>query len=220
MGSRQDGIRTEHFREYTGYRILSGEVFLDGKPVQLRNPMQALRAGIGYLTEDRKYNGLILIQDVKFNITISNLVSLLRGRAINENEEIVVANKYKESLGIRTPSIKQTVMYLSGGNQQKVSLAKLLFTNPKVLILDEPTRGIDVGAKYEIYSLINKMVAEGISIIMISSELSELIGMCDRIYVMSEGHFTGELLRDEFSEHTIMEMATKVKEDIIYESAQ
>lgn len=218
MGAGRTEFALSVFGNTPGYKILSGEVFLDGKPVQIRNPMDALKAGIGYVTEDRKYNGLVLIQDIKFNITFSNLESLIKGRVINEKEEYVVANKYKEKLAIRAPSIKQKVLYLSGGNQQKVSLAKLLFTNPKLLILDEPTRGIDVGAKYEIYSLINRMVAEGISIIIISSELSELIGMCDRIYVMSEGRITGEVNKNEFSEHTIMELATNIKEEKSYEA--
>ena len=207
MGAGRTELALSIFGNAAGYRILSGEIFLDGECVKTHTPMDALESGIAYVTEDRKRNGLVLIQDVKYNITISNLESLLRRRVINENEEFVVANKYKEDLDIRATSIKQKVRNLSGGNQQKVSMAKVLFTNPKVLILDEPTRGIDVGAKYEAYSLINKMAAEGMSIIMISSELSELIGVCDRIYAMSDGRITGQVNQQDFSEQKIMEMA-------------
>jgi putative multiple sugar transport system ATP-binding protein len=214
MGAGRTEFALSVFGNAPGYRILSGEIYLDGERVKLHYPMDALESGIAYVTEDRKKNGLVLIQDVKFNITISNLGSLLRGWVINENEEIVVGNKYKNDLDIRATSIKQKVINLSGGNQQKVSMAKVLFTNPKVLILDEPTRGIDVGAKYEMYSLINKMAAEGISIIMISSELSELIGMCDRIYAMSDGIITGQVDKEDFSEQKIMELATNIKENL------
>lgn len=218
MGAGRTELALSVFGNAHEYRILSGEIYLDGERVKLHNPMEALESGIAYVTEDRKQNGLVLIQDVKFNITISNLGSILRGWIINENEEIVVGNKYKNDLDIRATSIKQKVINLSGGNQQKVSMAKVLFTNPKVLILDEPTRGIDVGAKYEIYSLINKMAAEGISIVMISSELSELIGMCDRIYVMSDGIITGQVDKEDFSEQKIMELATNLKENNTYEA--
>jgi putative multiple sugar transport system ATP-binding protein len=166
-------------------------------------------AGIAYVTEDRKGNGLILIQDIKYNTTISNLEKLTEGIVINENEEINVANDLKKSIGIKAPSIKQLVGNLSGGNQQKVSLAKWLFTNPKVLILDEPTRGIDVGAKFEIYSLMNRLVEQGMSIIMISSELLEVLGMSDRLYVMSEGRITGELKAEEATEQSVMALATR-----------
>ena len=150
---------------------------------------------------------------MKFNITISNLESILRGQVINENEEIVVANKFKKDLDIRATSIQQKVLNLSGGNQQKVSMAKFLYTTPQVLILEAPTRRNNVGAKDEIYSLIDKMAAEGLSIILISSELSELIGMCDRIYAMSEGFITGQVSKKDFSEQKIMELATNLKEN-------
>lgn len=146
---------------------------------------------------------------MKYNITISNLKALTRGLTINSNEEIIVANQYKDSIGIKTPSVGQKVVNLSGGNQQKVQIAKWLFAEPKVLILDEPTRGIDVGAKYEIYTLMNKLVEQGMSIIMISSELAEVIGMSDRIYVMSEGRITGELQGAEATAEKIMEYAVR-----------
>ena len=224
MGAGRTELALSIFGNTPGYKIESGELLLEGKKVKFKNPMNALRQGFAYVTEDRKRNGLVLIQDIKFNITISNLDSVINGKfarvvkVINENEEIIVANQYKEKLGIRAPSIKQKVLNLSGGNQQKVSVAKSLFTNPTHMILDEPTRGIDVGAKFEMYNLMRDMVSQGVSIIMISSELSELIGMCDRIYVMSDGQITGEVRRDEFSEQRIMQLATNIKEDRSCES--
>ena len=218
MGAGRTELALSIFGNAPEYRILSGQVYVDGKPVRLRNPMDAFLEGIAYVTEDRKRDGLVLIQDIKYNVTISNLDALIRGRTINQNEEIIIANKYKNDLDIRATSIKQIVRNLSGGNQQKVSMAKVLFTNPKILILDEPTRGIDVGAKFEIYNLMNSMADQGMSIIMISSELSELIGMCDRIYVMSEGQITGELEKKNFGEHKIMELATNIKEKVTYET--
>lgn len=148
-----------------------------------------------------------MIQDIKYNNSITNLEALQNGLAINENEEIIMANSYRESINIKAPSILQKVGNLSGGNQQKVQIAKWLFAKPNILILDEPTRGIDVGAKYEIYSLMNKLVEEGMSIIMISSELSEVLGMSDRLYVMSEGTITGELSAEEATEEKVMAMA-------------
>jgi putative multiple sugar transport system ATP-binding protein len=212
MGAGRTELALSIFGNTLGYKLTSGEARIDGKAVSLSTPMKALDFGIAYMTEDRKKNGIILIQNIKYNITLSNLKLLLRNFFINENEEIVIANKYKNELGIRATSIDQVVENLSGGNQQKVSLAKLLFTKPKLLILDEPTRGIDVGAKFEIYNLINKMAAEGMSIILISSELAEIIGMSNRVYVMSEGMFTGVLSREELNEHSIMELATNIKE--------
>jgi putative multiple sugar transport system ATP-binding protein len=218
MGAGRTELALSVFGNAPGYRIISGDILLHGKKVNIRNPMDALNKGIAYITEDRKRNGLVLIQDIKFNTTLSNLNCLMNGLAINEKEEIIAANKFKNDLDIRATSIKQKVLNLSGGNQQKVSMAKVLFTEPEVLILDEPTRGIDVGAKYEIYLLINQMAARGMSIVMISSELSELIGMCDRIYALSDGRITGQLNQDEFSEHRIMELATNIKENNKYES--
>ncbi len=212
MGAGRTEFALSIFGNTPGYKLENGELFMNGNGLKLQNPMDALESGIAYVSEDRKRNGLILKQDIRFNITISNLKSLLRGRVINHKEEIIAANRYKDELGIKTPSVQQTVMNLSGGNQQKVSLAKLLFTEPKLLILDEPTRGIDVGAKFEIYSLMNRLVEQGMSIIMISSELPEIIGMSDRVYVMSNGHITGELSRDEVSEQSIMKFATTIKE--------
>ena len=189
------------------YKIKSGEVIIDGVSHWFKSPKDAMNAGIAYVSEDRKGNGLVLIQDIKYNISLANLKELVNGWSIDENKEIVVANQFVKDINIRTPSVEQKVGNLSGGNQQKVQIAKWLFSKPKVLILDEPTRGIDVGAKFEIYSLMNKMVEEGMSIIMISSELPEVLGMSDRLYVMSEGYITGELTREEATEEKVMKMA-------------
>lgn len=209
MGAGRTEFAMSLFGNPTGYKITGGEVFLDGEKVTFNKPKDAIKNGIAYVSEDRKGNGLVLIQDIKYNISIANLEELQEGIAINENEEINVANSYKESINIKAPSIEQKVGNLSGGNQQKVQLAKWMFVKPKVLILDEPTRGIDVGAKYEIYSLMNKLVEEGMSIIMISSELPEVLGMSDRLYVMSNGSITGELSSEEADENKVMAMAIK-----------
>ena len=151
----------------------------------------------------------MLIQNIKYNITLADLEILQNGLSLDENKEVQMANELKSSMKIKAPSIMQKVGNLSGGNQQKVQLAKWLFAKPKVLILDEPTRGIDVGAKYEIYTLMNRLVEEGMSIIMISSELPEVLGMSDRLYVMSGGSITGELSAEEADERKVMAMAVR-----------
>jgi putative multiple sugar transport system ATP-binding protein len=163
---------------------------------------------VAYVTEDRKADGLILIQDVKQNITLANLRAIANRGVLDDNAEVKVANEYKESLNIKTPSVEQKVSNLSGGNQQKVSLSKWLFVRPEVLILDEPTRGIDVGAKFEIYTIMNRLVEQGMSIIMISSELPEILGMSDRVYIVSAGRITGEMPIEEATQEKIMEKAT------------
>ena len=187
---------------------LSGELLLNGEPKNFKHPSNAIGSGIAYVTEDRKKESLILIQNIKNNITLGNLRSLSSNGIINENEEINVANKYKDDLTIKAPDIEQLLVNLSGGNQQKVSVGKWLFTEPNILILDEPTRGIDVGAKFEIYTIMNKLIDEGLSIIMISSELPEVLGMSDRIYVMAHGEITGELDIEDATQDKIMKMAT------------
>ena len=212
MGAGRTELALSVFGNTPKYKLLEGEIYVEGKKVDFKTPRDATRAGLAYVSEDRKHNGLILIQDVKFNTTIANLDKLLEGIVVNENEEIVQVTEYKKSLNIKTPSIKQLVGNLSGGNQQKVQIAKWLFAEPKVLILDEPTRGIDVGAKFEIYTIINRLVAEGYSVLMISSDLPEILGMSDRIYVMAEGSITGELSAAEANEQNIMAMATKTEE--------
>lgn len=163
---------------------------------------------MAYLTEDRKGDGLILIQDVKQNITLANLKEISNRGIVDNNAEVQKANEYKTALNIKTPSIEQKVLNLSGGNQQKVSLAKWLFVKPDVLIMDEPTRGIDVGAKYEIYTIMNRLVEQGMSIIMISSELPEILGMSDRVYIVSSGRISGELPIQEATQEKIMHLAT------------
>lgn len=207
MGAGRTELALSMFGNPGGYRI-NGEMYLWGKPVKFSHPSQAINSGLAYVTEDRKGDGLILIQDVKTNITIANLKRILNYGLIDTNAEIKDAREYADSLDIRTPSIEQKVLYLSGGNQQKVSLAKWLYVKPDVMILDEPTRGIDVGAKFEIFTIMNRLVDEGMSIIMISSELPEILSMTDRIYVVSSGRITAELNSEDADQETIMRYAT------------
>lgn len=207
MGAGRTELAHSLFGNPDEYRV-NGELFISGKKMHFKSPHDAINAGIAYVTEDRKGNGLILISDIKRNITIANLKALSQKGILNENEEVRTANYYKDSLDIKAPSIEQKLENLSGGNQQKVSLGKWMYVKPKVLILDEPTRGIDVGAKYEIYTLMNRLVEEGMSIIMISSELPEILGMSDRIYIVSDGKIAGELSANEATQEKIMEMAT------------
>lgn len=209
MGAGRTELALSIFGNSKGYK-LDGDIIVNGENKVFHGPKEAIGAGIAYVTEDRKGNGLILIDDIKHNITIANLKALAKSGVINENEEINVANEYIESINIKAPSAQQCVGNLSGGNQQKVSVAKWLFAGPNLLILDEPTRGIDVGAKFEIYSLMNKLVEQGMSIIMISSELLEVLGMSDRVYVMSNGKITGEVAAEEATEQSIMAMATTI----------
>jgi putative multiple sugar transport system ATP-binding protein len=207
MGSGRTELARSIFGNPDGYRI-EGELRVKGLPRRFSGPREAIKAGLAYATEDRKGNGLILIQDVRENISIANIESLAEGLVINKNAEIKAATEYKEALSIKTPSIEQKVGNLSGGNQQKVSVAKWLFVKPDVLILDEPTRGIDVGAKYEIYTIMNRLVDQGMSIIMISSELPEILGMSDRIYIIAGGKTVGEMPVAEASQEKIMALAT------------
>jgi putative multiple sugar transport system ATP-binding protein len=207
MGSGRTELARSLFGNPDRYRI-SGEMKLNGEPKEFSHPEKAIEAGLAYVSEDRKKNGLILTQDVKQNITIANLREIASRFIVNDNSEIKAATEYKKAINIKTPSLEQQVIKLSGGNQQKVQIAKWLFAKPYVLILDEPTRGIDVGAKYEIYTIMNKLVEEGMSIIMISSELPEVLGMSDRVYVVSEGRITGELPVKEATQEKIMQLAT------------
>ena len=207
MGSGRTELALSLFGNPDGYRV-SGEMLLEGERRSFTHPEDAIKAGVAYVTEDRKGDGLILIQDVKQNITLANLQEVSNRSVIDDNAEIQVANEYKTSLDIKTPGIEQKVSNLSGGNQQKVSLAKWLFVKPDLLILDEPTRGIDVGAKYEIYTIMTQLVQQGMSIIMISSELPEILGMADRVYVVSSGRITGELPIAEATQEKIMQLAT------------
>jgi putative multiple sugar transport system ATP-binding protein len=206
MGSGRTELAKSIFGNPDHYRV-SGKIFIDGQEEKFKDPAKAIKAQLAYVTEDRKGNGLILIQDVKRNISLANLKQITNNFILNENEEIIVANEFRKDLNIKTPSIEQKVKNLSGGNQQKVSLGKWLFVKPKIMILDEPTRGIDVGAKYEIYTIMNSLGAQGMSIIMISSELPEVLGMSDRIYVMSAGQIKGELPGETATQERIMEIA-------------
>jgi len=207
MGSGRTELARSIFGNPDGYQ-LEGELLIEGKEIAVHDPRAAIRAGIAYATEDRKGNGLILIDDVKRNVTLANLRAIARNSVVDQNAEVKVAIGYKDALSIKTPSVEQKVVNLSGGNQQKVSVAKWLFVGPKVLILDEPTRGIDVGAKYEIYGLMNDLVEKGMSIVMISSELPEVLGMSDRVYVVSSGRITGELPISEATQERVMKLAT------------
>jgi putative multiple sugar transport system ATP-binding protein len=191
---------------------ISGRVFKDGTEVHLRTVADAISNGIAYATEDRKRYGLNLIEDIKRNISAAGLGSLSPGGFVDENKEYAVADSYRASMNIKAPSVLSTTGKLSGGNQQKVVLSKWIFTNPDVLILDEPTRGIDVGAKYEIYTIINRLAEEGKAVLVISSELPELIGLCDRIYALSAGRVTGEVPRAEATQERLMQFMTKGQE--------
>lgn len=183
-------------------------MLLEGKELKVTGPKSAIDSGICYLSEDRKKSGLVLMMDVKENTTLASLDKISNWYGINVNEEIRVSEYYVKALRTKTPNIEQKVRNLSGGNQQKVALAKWLMAKPKLLILDEPTRGIDVGAKFEIYSLMNELIDSGVCVIMISSELPEVIGMSDRIVVLHEGKISGEVLREDFSQEHIMHLAT------------
>ncbi|WP_438432973.1 ATP-binding cassette domain-containing protein [Gorillibacterium sp. sgz500922] len=209
MGSGRTELAQSIFGNPKGYR-LRGELWVNGQKRHFRSPKDAMNAGIAYVTEDRKGDGLFLIQDIKQNITAAHLNGISsRVGILNMNEEVKISTEYKASLNIKAPSVEQLVGNLSGGNQQKVSLAKWLFVGPSLLILDEPTRGIDVGAKFEIYTIMNKLIHQGMSIIMISSELPEVLGMSDRVYVMAEGRIKGELAAAEADQEKIMKLATE-----------
>ena len=203
MGAGRTELAMSLFGKSYGSNI-SGELYINGKKAQLNTVQEAIKNHLAYVTEDRKGNGLILSNPIKINTTLANLDAVSRHTVIDKDKEYNVAVDYKNKLNTKCPTVEQNVGNLSGGNQQKVLLAKWMFTDPDILILDEPTRGIDVGAKYEIYCIINQLVAEGKSVIMISSELPEILGMCDRIYVMNEGKIVGELAGSEATQELIM----------------
>ena len=183
---------------------ISGELEINGKKCNLRTAKDAIKAGLAYVTEDRKGNGLVLPESIAVNTTMARLEKVCHGGVIDVDKENKAADEFVEKLRTKTPSVRQAVGNLSGGNQQKVLLSKWMFADPDVLILDEPTRGIDVGAKYEIYCIMNDLVASGHSVIMISSEMPELLGMCDRIYVMNEGSMVAEMSAAEATQEKIM----------------
>ena len=202
--------RTELMKTIFGtYQKTGGDIFLDGKKMNIRKPEDAIRCGIAYVSEDRRGEGLILKNDVKFNMGLVCLSDFVKGIHVKENDWDRMVEEYRKKFSIKITSPKQLTGNLSGGNQQKIVLSKWLAKNPKVIILDEPTRGIDVGAKAEIYAIIDELAARGVSVIMISSELTEIINMCNRCYVMCEGQITGELQEEEFSQEVMMQYATK-----------
>ena len=212
MGAGRTEFAMSVFGKSYGKKI-SGKMYVDGQEIQVKNVNDAIKNGIAYVSEDRKEYGLILMNSVKHNLTMSNLESISNNNILNEGKEIVEAEKLVDSMNIKAPSIEQETVNLSGGNQQKVVIGKWMFTKPNIFILDEPTRGIDVGAKTEIYKIINELADAGNSIIMISSELPELLGVCDRIYTLAEGVITGEHLKSETDQEKLMKDMTPVGEE-------
>ncbi|MGQ2956806.1 sugar ABC transporter ATP-binding protein GguA, partial [Agrobacterium sp.] len=203
MGAGRTEFAMSVFGKSYGHKI-SGEVLIHGKPVDVSTVRRAIDAGLAYVTEDRKHLGLVLNDNILHNTTLANLAGVSSASIIDDIKEMKVASDFRTRLRIRSSGIFQETVNLSGGNQQKVVLSKWLFSNPDVLILDEPTRGIDVGAKYEIYTIINQLAADGKGVLMISSEMPELLGNCDRIYVMNEGRIVAELPKGEASQESIM----------------
>ena len=184
---------------------ISGQLLIDGKEVYLNSVSEAIQAGLAYITEDRKGDGLVLSDSIKHNTTLARLDFVSERGVVDVDKEYQSADEYKKKLGVKAPSVEQVVGNLSGGNQQKVLIGKWMFAQPDIMMLDEPTRGIDVNAKYEIYCIINDLVAQGKSVLMVSSELPEILGMCDRTYVMCEGRIVGEFTREEATQEKIMD---------------
>jgi len=203
MGAGRTELAMSIFGKSYGVNI-SGKVRIKGQEVALNSVREAIRHKLAYVTEDRKGNGLILGNPIKINTTLANMQAISRHSIIDKDKEFAVAEDYRDKLKTKCPTVEQNVGNLSGGNQQKVLLSKWMFAEPDILILDEPTRGIDVGAKYEIYCIINRLAAEGKSVIMISSELPEVLGMSDRIYIMNEGRMVGEVSSAEATQEKIM----------------
>jgi putative multiple sugar transport system ATP-binding protein len=210
MGAGRTELARSVFGQSYG-QLLDGELLKDGKVVRFKNVRQAIDAGLAYVTEDRKSLGLNLLDNIKVSITSAGLTRIRRNFMVDDTQETIAANKYRKDMRIKTPSVDVGVAKLSGGNQQKVVLGKWMFTEPDVLILDEPTRGIDVGAKYEIYEIINRLADSGRGVLMISSELPELLGMCDRIYTLTEGVITAEIPREQADQEILMRYMTQGK---------
>ncbi len=208
MGAGRTELAMSIFGQSYGANI-TGKLMLSGKEVHLKTPQEAIKNKLAYVTEDRKGNGLVLTNSIKINTSLANLDSISNHKVIDKDKEYQVAEEYRGKLKTKCPTVEQNVGNLSGGNQQKVLLAKWMFTDPDVLILDEPTRGIDVGAKYEIYCIINDLVAAGKSVVMISSELPEVLGMSDRIYIMNAAKIVGELDAEEATQELIMSSILK-----------
>ena len=216
MGAGRTELAMSVFGRTYGQKI-SGSVLINGKEVNLKNVKAAIDNKLAYVSEDRKTYGLVLIDSIKFNMTLSALKKFFsKNGVVDQNKEDIKAQEYREKINVKTTSVEQAVGSLSGGNQQKVVLAKWMLTEPDVLILDEPTRGIDVGAKYEIYCVINELAKAGKAVIIISSEMPEIIGTCDRTYVINEGEIAGELVGDEITQEAIMGciMAHNRKEEV------
>ncbi|MFF3615850.1 multiple monosaccharide ABC transporter ATP-binding protein [Streptomyces sp. NPDC002580] len=209
MGAGRTELAMSLFGRSYGH-FLSGRVFKDGSEIQLKSVADAIGHGLAYVSEDRKSIGLNLLDDIKTSMVAAKLSKIARRRVVDPVREHHVAEEYRKSLKIKTPSVDEGVVKLSGGNQQKVVLAKWMFTDPDLLILDEPTRGIDVGAKYEIYGIIQRLVGQGKGVIVISSELPELIGLCDRIYTVFEGAITGEVTRRDANPELLMKKMTSL----------
>jgi len=214
MGAGRTELAMSLFGKCYGRKI-SGTVIKDDKEILMKDVHSAIKIGLAYVTEDRKNYGLILIDDIRHNISLANLKDISKNMILNEGKEIQIAEEFRKKMSIKTPNILQKTINLSGGNQQKVVLSKWINSNPDILILDEPTRGIDVGAKYEIYTIINQLAADGKGILFISSELPEILGMCDRIYVLNEGQISGELNRDEASSEKIMKSIINHKKEVL-----
>ncbi|MDQ0692024.1 multiple monosaccharide ABC transporter ATP-binding protein [Arthrobacter sp. W4I7] len=207
MGAGRTELARSIFGRSYGH-FVSGRVYVNGKEVTLKSVHQAIDAGLGYVTEDRKSLGLNLLDDIKTTTVSANLEKISKNSVVDTSQEFAVAEQYRRSLRTKAPSVQEGVAKLSGGNQQKVVLAKWMFTDPELLILDEPTRGIDVGAKYEIYGIIQQLANQGKGVIVISSELPELLGLSDRIYTIFEGAITGVLNKDEASQESLMKLMT------------
>jgi putative multiple sugar transport system ATP-binding protein len=203
MGAGRTELAMSIFGKSYGHNI-TGQTFINGEPVMMNTVKDAIKNKIAYVTEDRKHAGLILSNPVYVNTTLAKMDKVSNYNILDLDLEVLVANEYKEKLRIKCANVMQNVGNLSGGNQQKVLLSKWMFADPDILMLDEPTRGIDVGAKYEIYTIMNQLVSEGKSILMISSELPEILGMCDRIYVMHDGKFVAEFPKEEATQESIM----------------
>jgi len=207
MGAGRTELARSVFGRSYGH-FVSGQIYINGKEVTLKSVHQAIDAGLGYVTEDRKSLGLNLLDDIKTTTVSANLEKISKRSVVDTNQEFAVAEQYRRSLRTKAPSVQEGVAKLSGGNQQKVVLAKWMFTDPDLLILDEPTRGIDVGAKYEIYGIIQELANQGKGVIVISSELPELLGLSDRIYTIFEGAITGVLNKEEASQESLMKLMT------------
>lgn len=214
MGAGRTELAMSLYGKAYGARI-TGKIFMNGVEQQINDVSDAIAKGIAYATEDRKTAGLILIDDIKRNITLTSLKSLKKNLVIDTNMEIKIGEEYRKKLKIKSSSILQKTGDLSGGNQQKVVFSKCIFADPDILFLDEPTRGIDVGAKYEIYTIINELAEKGKSVVVISSELPEIIGMCDRIYVMNKGMIVGELMASEASQEKIMQFIMQSNKEAV-----